>query len=104
MKPAPKIIPRLRKLKGELNQLEPDEPRTHMLRAIFDHEVSLAVEEMKALAKERGCTSIEITHNRVEFHPYLRSTVVREVMAPFEVSNNKLPIVMPPPFRGTFFL
>ncbi len=96
---------RLKDLERQLNRAEPDDPKTHMLRAIYAHEQDARFMALRAELTELGITRIVISRNHIRFSPYLPTKVLKPIMQRhFEVSTSTFPVQMPPKFWGVHIL
>jgi hypothetical protein len=89
------------------NQLDPDDPRRHMLRAIFEDELDKRFMAWKAACKELGVKRIDVINNgtKVRFTPYQRSADLRGLMTQYwNEKSTFFPIRLPPKFWGEHFL
>lgn len=84
----------------QLHKLQPDDPKTLMLRAILNDKIEKSIKTFEARCAEVGVRSYEILPYRVRFHPYLNEKPLQYVMAVFDVKNSSLPIRLPPAYWG----
>lgn len=90
-------------LKRKLAGLEPDEPRTLMLRAVLDHRIEQAFLGMHGELRSQGWKNFAIMDygHRVRFSPYLPEAHLKDLMQRhWGVKTSKLPFPLPPKYWG----
>ncbi len=96
---------KLTEIRDAIHNLQPDDTKSYMLRAILRHELDTRFAALKESLKAYGTHSIEVMPRRIVFHPYMQKTVLKNFMLEhFEVRNNHLPIRVPPKYWGKHFL
>lgn len=90
-------------LRRKLVGLEPDEPRTLMLRAVLDHRIEQAFLGMREELRSLGWKSFSIEYHgsRIHFSPYVPAQPLMDLMQRhWGVTTNKLPFPLPPKYWG----
>lgn len=95
-------------LDRKLRQSEPNDPRTLMMRAVWDNELCVRFQEMREELTALGVKRFEVKPQsgaRIAFYPYLQGRQVELIMSKYwGVKNNKLHFRLPPKFWGLHIL
>jgi len=94
-------IPELKRLEKQLHQLQPDDPRTYMLRAIFNDRLEKSMLSLEQQLAAIGTLEYNVTPYRVTFKPFVQGAMLKQIMSSsFGVKTNHFPIRIPPKYWG----